>query len=442
MIYRSTKLRRFGTVILFTLLAATASLAQVPSETVALKDRIWMASKIYSSVRTYFGHWQAVPDLDLDAQYKKFVDRITASDDRRDFDFAAYEFVASLKNGHSDFYDRWLFQTDGKPTGFTAARNAEGKWLVNGSDIANLAVGDELNAIDGIPFDQFFREREKYLSGSNEAARQRALFYRPYFFPQTFELTVNGGKKVRIDRQAQIVKQSPPLATEGRMFDGNIAYLKIPSFGEAVFEEKALEFVKANASAKAFVIDVRGNGGGSTPGKLIAALMDRPYRDWLESTSANIGVYGAYRQLENIVPKDSQTEGLKTLIDNSAQLEQVQIYLANKLIQPSNPIYKGRVIVLTNFDCASACEDFVMPLKISGRAEIYGTATRGSTGQPYMYEFSNGMGFRISAKRAYLPDGSQFEGVGITPTVLIEPTAADVKSGKDPVLERAISAVK
>jgi carboxyl-terminal processing protease len=226
------------------------------------------------------------------------------------------------------------------------------------------------------------------------------------------------------------------------MLDGNIAYLKIPSFGEAVFEDKALEFVKANANAKAFVIDVRGNGGGSTPGKLIAALMDRPYRDWLESTSANIGVYGAYRQLENIVPKDSQTEGLKTLIDNSAQLEQVQIYLANKLIQPSNPIFKGRVIVLTNFDCASACEDLVMPLKISGRAEIYGTATRGSTGQPYMYEFSNGMGFRISAKRAYLPDGSQFEGVGITPTVLIEPTAADVKSGKDPVLERAISAVK
>jgi carboxyl-terminal processing protease len=441
MIYRSTKRRRSGIVILITLFAATASLAQVTSEKVALKDRIWMASKIYSSVRTYFGHWQAVPDLDLDVEYKKFVDRITASDDRRDFDFAAYEFVASLKNGHSDFYDRWLFQTDGKPTGFTAARNAEGKWLVNGSDVAALAVGDEINAIDGKPFDQFFRDRERYLSGSNEAARQRALFYRPFFFPQAFELTVNGGKKVRIERQTQTVKQSPPLATEGRMLDGNIAYLKIPSFGEAVFEDKALEFVKANSGAKAFIIDVRGNGGGSTPGKLIAALMDRPYRDWLESTSANIGVYGAYRQLENIVPKDSQNEGLKTLIDNSAQLEQVQIYLANKLIQPSSPIYKGRVIVLTNFDCASACEDFVMPLKISGRAEVYGTATRGSTGQPYMYEFGNGMGFRISAKRAYLPDGSQFEGVGITPTVLIEPTAADVNGGKDPVLERAIMAV-
>ena len=82
-----------------------------------------------------------------------------------------------------------------------------------------------------------------------------------------------------------------------------------------------------------------------------------------------------------------------------------------------------------------------MPLKISGRAEIFGTATRGSTGQPYMFEFPNGMGFRISAKRAYLPDGSPFEGVGITPTVVVEPSAADVRAGKDVLLERARAAL-
>ena len=81
-----------------------------------------------------------------------------------------------------------------------------------------------------------------------------------------------------------------------------------------------------------------------------------------------------------------------------------------------------------------------MPLKISSSAEIYGTPTRGSTGQPYMYDFGNGMGFRIE-QSAYLPDGSPFEGVGLTPNVLIEPTAADIKAGKDAVLERAIVSV-
>ena len=428
----------FVSLFMFT---AVAAVAQAATEKLPLRDRVWIASKIYSSVRIYFGHWQAVPDLDLDAEYRKFIDRITASDDRRTFDLAAYEFIASLKNGHSDFDDTWLSQVDGKPVGFVAARNTEGKWVVNRSVVAGVAAGDEILSIGGKPFDQFFKENEKYISGSSERARQRALFYRPFLFPSTFERTLAGGRKATIDRQAQALKPSSPLTTEGRMLDGNIAYLKIPSFGEAVFENKALEFVKQNVGAKAFIIDVRGNGGGSTPGKLIAALMDRPYRDWVESTSANIGLYGAYRQLQNVVPPAAQTESLKTTIELSSQLEQVQIYLANKLIQPDNPIYKGRVIVLTNFDCASACEDFVMPLKISGRAEIYGSATRGSTGQPYMYDFGNGMGFRISAKRAFLPDGSPFEGVGLTPTVFIEPTAAEIRAGNDVVLQKAIAAV-
>lgn len=411
-------------------------------EIVPLKDRVWMASKMYSSVRTYFGHWQAVPDLDLDAEYKRFVARITDGGDRREFDLAAYEFIASLKNGHSDFYDAWLNKNFGQPLGFAAARTADGKWLVNSSNTEVVAAGDAIVAIDGKPFDQFFKENEKYLSGSNEAARRRALFFRPFLFPAAFELTLDSGRRVSIDRRTQILRPSPPLATEGRILEGGVAYLKIPSFGEPVFQEKAVEFVRQNAGAKALIIDVRGNGGGVTPGKLISALMDKPYRDWVESTSANVGLYGAYRQLQSVVPPASQSESLKTTIELSSQLEQVQIYLGNKTIQPDNPIYKGRVIILTNFDCASACEDLVMPLKTSGRAEVFGTATRGSTGQPYMYDFGNGMGFRISAKRAYLPDGSPFEGVGLTPTVLIEPTAAEIKAGKDTVLEKALAAAR
>ena len=126
----------------------------------------------------------------------------------------------------------------------------------------------------------------------------------------------------------------------------------------------------------------------------------------------------------------------------SSQLEQVQIQLASRTIMPQNPVYRGPIIILTDFDCASACEDFVMPMKTSGRAEVYGSATRGSTGQPFMYEFGNGMGFRISAKRAFFPDGTTFEGVGITPTIAIEPTADDVKNGRDPVLERATEALR
>ena len=46
-----------------------------------------------------------------------------------------------------------------------------------------------------------------------------------------------------------------------------------------------------------------------------------------------------------------------------------------------------------------------MPLKFSGRATVVGETTYGSSGQPYIYDFHNGMGFRVSTKRMYFPDG-------------------------------------
>jgi carboxyl-terminal processing protease len=38
-----------------------------------------------------------------------------------------------------------------------------------------------------------------------------------------------------------------------------------------------------------------------------------------------------------------------------------------------------------------------------------------------MVNFGNGMSFRVSTKRMYLPNGSEFEGVGITPDVEVIP---------------------
>lgn len=422
--------------------SAQVNFAQAASEKLSLNERAWMASKMYSSVKSYFGHWQGVPDLDLDAEYKKFLEKALASDVRRDFDLAGMEFIAKLKNGHSDFYDSWLSKNFGAPLGFVAAKTPDGKWSVNASSSDTIAVGDELEGIDGQTFEQFYQDKKKYLAGSNEDAQRRALFYRPFLFPESFTLTLNGGKKVSINRRTQKLKQSAPPATEGKMLDGGIAYLKIPSFGEPEFQNKALDFIKQNAGAKAFIIDVRDNGGGTTPSQLIAALMERPYRDWLVSSAATVGLFGAYNQIQKIVPPNALDERQKGQIEAVAEYEQVQIYTVNKIVPPENPIYKGTVVVLTNFNCASACEDFVMPLKTSGRAQIVGQATRGSTGQPYIYEFGNGMGFRVSAKRVFLPDGSPFEGVGLKPDILIEPTSAELRAGKDSVLEKALEIIK
>lgn len=57
-----------------------------------------------------------------------------------------------------------------------------------------------------------------------------------------------------------------------------------------------------------------------------------------------------------------------------------------------------------------------MPFKQSGRATIVGSCSRGSTGQPYLYRFDNGMSFRVSTKRVYLPDTHRSRASASSPT--------------------------
>src|SRR5262249_2605768 len=104
---------------------------------------------------------------------------------------------------------------------------------------------------------------------------------------------------------------------------------------------------------------------------------------------------------------------------------------------PQAGAYTGRVVVLIDRFCLSACEDFVMPFKATGRGTLVGETTYGSSGNPYRADLGNGMRLSVGAVRYRFPDGSPFEGIGIAPDVVVERRIADVAAGRDAALERA-----
>jgi carboxyl-terminal processing protease len=114
------------------------------------------------------------------------------------------------------------------------------------------------------------------------------------------------------------------------------------------------------------------------------------------------------------------------------------LYVPGLWLMPNDPIYKNKLIVLVDQACASACEDFVMPLKVTGRAVVVGERTFGSSGQPKIVDFGDGMRLQIGAKRMMFGDGRPFEGVGIIPDIIIYPSAEQLERGDDPVLEKAV----
>jgi carboxyl-terminal processing protease len=313
-------------------------------------------------------------------------------------------------------------------------------WVVTFSRLPDLNPGDIVFSVGGKPIEQFYAEYDGMIEGSSESTRRRRFLWQTYLWPAKFELGLAGGKQVAIDRLQQTLQRTRGFQTpQGEpKLPAGIAYLRLSSFEDPKIELSAVKRVKELQSAHAIIFDVRGNGGGSTPSQLIAALLNRPWRDFRFTTPFSIAHAGAQNQVRLMVPTLEQNEYDKGYLDADEEFKNTQILTPGPLHPPAKDAYNGKVFLRIDGACNSACEDFVEPFHASHRGVLVGETTNGSSGQPYMFDFGNGMSFRVSTKRYYLPDGAPFEGVGIKPDVEVKPSLADWKTGRDPVLARAL----
>src|SRR5260221_3751531 len=89
------------------------AMAQESNEDISPAEKAYVASRIYSSVQSYFAHWTNGGPAKFEASYKAYLNTIFTLADRRAFDFATMEWVASLQNKHTQFDDEWLRADDG-----------------------------------------------------------------------------------------------------------------------------------------------------------------------------------------------------------------------------------------------------------------------------------------------------------------------------------------
>jgi len=402
-------------ILLAVLLLVSCDALVAQSTTISQEDRVMMASRIYHVISTFF------PGLSqdmFDTAYARYLSTILRTEDRKAFDLASMEFVADLHDGHSWFYDHWLDQNDGAPIGILAYPVA-GKWTVVRSQLSSIHIGDVIASIDNTSTDEFFTRNRRYVSASSDRDAGVSFFDTAALFPPTFTVTLGDGRKVPIDRKHD-KKQPPPAAkTEGRwLIADSIAYIKVPTFHGIETQAQALEFLKEFHNAKTVILDVRGNPGTGAPGVLQRALMVKPYQDWNEASSEHGGALLRNYQLGY--------PGHSTLV------------ITDTIVEPRETAYSGKLILLTDRMCSCACEDFVMPFKFAKRATLLGETTAGSYSMTRHLDLPNGMMLNISAVRHTFPDGSQFEGVGITPDIVVENTADDLRAGRDNALTKAM----
>jgi carboxyl-terminal processing protease len=408
---------------------------KISNTKVGVNERVFTASKVYSLVQRYFVSTKEVPDPNWDASFRNYLRGVLASDDRREFDLATMEFVAQLRNGHTLFWDSWLDKNFGQPLGFYAGP-LNGKWVIWTSSLPALKPGDVLDRVDDRTIEDFFRRQLRYISASSVAAQRHNLFLLPHLFPEQFTLTLGDGRKVVVDRTSV---REPAMKTDGHWLkQGQMAYIRIPSFFQPMLEDKALNYLSQFRNARTLIIDVRNNPGGLSPTRLVRALMDRPYRGWRESTAVHIGLFESQRPGSHNGEPSALPDYLKGYADALGILGNSQLSWGSAFVAPGQPVFRGRLIILVDGGCVSACEDFVEPFKDNGRATLVGETTQGSSGLPYSYDFHNGMILRVAVKRDCFPDGTEFEGVGIKPDVEVHPSIESLKARQDVILDKAL----
>ena len=103
----------------------------------------------------------------------------------------------------------------------------------------------------------------------------------------------------------------------------------------------------------------------------------------------------------------------------------------------ANP-YTGKVIVLFNEQTESEAEFASMILGELPNSVKIGSQTDGTDGDITYYNLSQQMGTGFTSMGWFYPNGDSTERVGIIPDILIYPTQAGIRAGRDEVLEKAL----
>ncbi|TWI12000.1 S41 family peptidase [Aerolutibacter ruishenii] len=400
-------------------------------------QRVAGLSRLWSEAKFNFASFDLVPDLDWDALYLATLPDVRAATSTPEYYRVLKRFVAQLRDGHSSIRlpGEVADQLEAQPGVRTAL--VEGRIFVDALLDPALAAtglerGMEIVAIEGQPVQAWAKTHiTPYQPASTPqdlAARtyERALLSGSINRPALVTVRDVAGKQRTLSLPRMTAKAFEEAYWSGptfqmRMLPGGIAYVRILHFGNSDAADGFRQNFAEIAKARGLIIDVRGNGGGNSDEgyKLLSMLTDRPFRGSRWQTREYVPTYRAWGRPE------------ATYAEAASQM------------QPDGTLhYDGPVAVLTSARTYSAAEDFVVVFDAMQRGRIVGEATGGSTGQPLQFSLPGGGTARICTKRDSYPDGREFVGVGVQPQVAVAPRIADLRAGRDTVLEAGLAALR
>lgn len=397
-------------------------------------QRIAGLSQLWMTARDRFVWFDHVPELDWDRLYLDTLPLVQQAQDTEAYYRVLARFMAKLQDGHTGVFppkeleSRWYARP-----GLRTAR-LEGKVVV--TSVADAALqrqgvkpGDIIEAIDGEPVQRY---AERVVQPYASSSTSQDLEVRMYTYgllagdaakPVVLTVAHSGGHRseVRAARSGfkTIAAASTPLLT---FREDGVAVLRVARLEDDASVKALKQDLDRVLAAPGLILDLRGNGGGNTRFGLsilrfVAAAPLPQLRSAMRDNGSSLQQARSGRLIEWLPVRDD-------------------------VLMPEPRAYKGPVAMLVDAATFSAGEDTAAVFHLMRRGPLVGQATGGSTGQPLTLELPGGGSARICVKRDSYPDGSDFVGVGVLPDIVANRTIADVRDGKDSVLEQAVAALR
>ena len=306
-----------------------------------------------------------------------------------------------------------------------ALRLVEGKLavvrLIDAADAKQhgLAVGDVVEAIDGKPMSNALADARAETTGSTDEARDQRAAQRLLVGDDgsPVKLGVRGAdgklREVTLTRTAANLEAMRAKATSPhwKQLPGNIGYADL---SELLVPEVGPMF-EALKGTRAIVFDMRGYPNGTA---------------WSLAPRVNTkkATYGA--------------QFFQPLVTGSGGEEaDARIRFLQKI--PELPkdawIYPGKIVVLVDDRAISQAEHTCLFLESAAGATFIGSPTHGANGDVTVMRLPGGLRMSFTGQEVRHADGRQLQKVGIQPDVVVRPTLAGLRAGKDEVLDRALA---
>jgi carboxyl-terminal processing protease len=388
-------------------------------------EKVAGLSELWAQAKFGFANFWNVPGLDWDATYKSYLPQVLATKSTEEYYRVLSRFSALLHDGHSGVYEPDELRRYVAPL---TARLVDGKVLVTGSldpkfDMQGVNPGDEVLQVNGLPVKEYAEQNVlPYMTASSpqdREARTYGIFLFEGYAGTIFHVVTETpkGKQSKHDFAVPARFFSPDQPFEFHMLPGNVAYVALNEFDDNKDAEGWDSHWSEINKAKAVILDMRRNGGGSDDvgQHVLATLLDKPVALPRQESPEWIATYRAW-----------------------GQAEPMQRYPVASLQPDTAHHFAGKVVMLTGPQTFSAAEDLVVVFATSKRGVIVGEATGGSTGQPLIFDLPGGGYGRICTKHDSFPDGHEFVGVGVPPDVAAHTTREDLIKGTDSVLDKGL----